>query len=68
MSKVLFGLNFFCTFANQKDKTMDFTATLKQAGNVLKTSKLWIEILIMTVGMIVTDGADYYLLVSSELI
>ena len=33
---------------------MDFTATLKQAGNVLKTSKFWIELLIMTVGMMVT--------------
>lgn len=68
MSKVLFGLNFFCTFANQKDKTMDLTATLKQAGNVLKTSKFWIELLIMTVGMMVTACAVYYFLVPSKLI
>ena len=47
---------------------MDFTATLKQAGNVLKTSKFWIELLIMTVGMMVTACAVYYFLVPSKLI
>ena len=45
-----------------------FTTTLKSVGNILKTSKFWIELLIMTLGMMVTACAVYYILVPSKLI
>jgi uncharacterized membrane-anchored protein YitT (DUF2179 family) len=47
---------------------MDFTTTVKKAGSILKTPKFWVELLIMTVGMMVTACAVYYFLVPSKLI
>ncbi|MEE1251469.1 MAG: YitT family protein, partial [Bacteroidales bacterium] len=50
------------------DIKQGFTTTLKSVGNILKTSKFWIELLIMTLGMMVTACAVYYFLVPSKLI
>lgn len=43
-------------------------SAIKKIGNVLKTRKFWIELFIMTVGMMVTACAVYYFLVPSKLI
>ena len=41
---------------------------MKNILNVLKTKKFWVELLIMTVGMMITACAVYYFLVPSKLI
>ena len=41
---------------------------IEKIGNVLKTRKFWGELLIMTVGMLITACAVYYFLVPSKLI
>lgn len=46
----------------------NFSSTLKTVGNILTTSKFWVELLIMTLGMMVTACAVYYFLVPSKLI
>ena len=43
-------------------------SAIKKIGNVLKTRKFWMELFIMTVGMMVTACAVYYFLVPSKLI
>lgn len=43
-------------------------SAIKKIGNVLKTRKFWVELFIMTVGMMVTACAVYYFLVPSKLI
>ncbi len=46
----------------------NFSSTLKTVGNIITTSKFWVELLIMTLGMMVTACAVYYFLVPSKLI
>lgn len=41
---------------------------MKNILNILKTKKFWIELIIMTVGMLITACAVYYFLVPSKLI
>ena len=41
---------------------------LEKIANVLKTRKFWVELFIMTVGMMITACAVYYFLVPSKLI
>ena len=41
---------------------------MKNILNILKTKKFWIELLIMTIGMMITACAVYYFLVPSKLI
>ena len=43
-------------------------SAIEKIGNVLKTRKFWIELFIMTIGMMVTACAVYYFLVPSKLI
>lgn len=43
-------------------------SVLEKIGNVLKTKKFWVELFIMTVGMMITACAVYYFLVPSKLI
>jgi uncharacterized membrane-anchored protein YitT (DUF2179 family) len=43
-------------------------SSLADVGRILKTQKFWIELLIMTVGMMITACAVYYFLVPSKLI
>ena len=41
---------------------------MKNILNILKTKKFWVELLIMTIGMMITACAVYYFLVPSKLI
>lgn len=41
---------------------------MKNVFGILKTKKFWIELLVMTVGMMITAAAVYYFLVPSKLI
>ena len=47
---------------------MNFKFDFKEAISYLGTKKFWVELIIMTVGMIVTACAVYYFLVPSKLI
>lgn len=47
---------------------MNFKFDLKETISYLGTKKFWVELIIMTVGMIVTACAVYYFLVPSKLI
>ena len=50
------------------DIKQKLSTNLKIVADVLKTSKFWVELLIMTLGMMVTACAVYYFLVPSKLI
>ena len=52
----------------KKIHTMKFKFDLREILNYVATKKFWIELIIMTVGMIVTACAVYYFLVPSKLI
>ncbi|MCR4878951.1 MAG: YitT family protein, partial [Bacteroidales bacterium] len=41
---------------------------MEKVLNLLKTKKFWVELLIMTLGMLITAIAVYYFLVPSKLI
>ena len=47
---------------------MKFKIDFKEILNYVATKKFWIELIIMTLGMIVTACAVYYFLVPSKLI
>lgn len=49
-------------------KKIDVKKLLKETGDMLKTRKFWIELVIMTLGMIVTAAGIHFFLVPSKLI
>ena len=59
------NLLYFCA---SKKYTMKFKIDLREIISYVATKKFWVELIIMTLGMVVTACAVYYFLVPSKLI